>query len=119
MLEQAGDAVAQNVGRAQKHPTHEAALFFGLSGPAGITQHGLFLGGDSVQDHLDAGLAAQGGVDGQIIVVGIAPAVLGVVVVVAARLRSVFSISSLMPFSSCALTNGSVLASSRRHSTGA
>ena len=37
----------------------------------------------------------------------------------AARLRSVFSISSLMPFSSCALTNGSVLASSRRHSTGA
>ena len=31
-------AVAQNVGRAQKHPTHEAALFFGPSGPAGITQ---------------------------------------------------------------------------------
>ena len=38
MLEQEGDAVAQNVGRAQKHPTHEAALFFGPSGPAGITQ---------------------------------------------------------------------------------
>lgn len=68
--------VAQNVGRAQKHPTHEAALFLGRPARRGSLSHGLFLGGDSVQDHLDAGLAAQGGVDGQIIVVGIAPAVL-------------------------------------------
>ena len=56
--------------------------FLGRPARRGSLSHGLFLGGDSVQDHLDAGLAAQGGVDGQIIVVGIAPAVLGVVVVV-------------------------------------
>ena len=35
MLEQEGVAVAQNVGRAQKHPTHEAALFFGAVRPGG------------------------------------------------------------------------------------
>ena len=51
--------------------------FLGRPARRGSLSHGLFLGGDSVQDHLDAGLAAQGGVDGQIIVVGIAPAVLG------------------------------------------
>ena len=33
MLEQEGVAVAQNVGRAQKYPTHEAALFFGAVRP--------------------------------------------------------------------------------------
>ena len=94
MLEQEGDAVAQNVGRAQKHPTPRSSIVF-LGRPArrGSLSHGLFLGGDSVQDHLDAGLAAQGGVDGQIIVVGIAPAVLGVVVVVGSTVAVGLSIS--------------------------
>ena len=56
--------------------------FLGRPARRGSLGQGLFLGGGCVQDHLDAGLAAQSGVDGQIIVVGIAPAVLGVVVVV-------------------------------------
>src|SRR5699024_5734095 len=40
------------------------------------------LGLDGGQDHLDADILAQGGVDAQVVVVHVAPAVLGVVVVV-------------------------------------
>ena len=73
-------AVARNVGRVPKHPTHESSLFY-FEVP-GRSAKVLLLGGGCVQDHLHAGLAAQSSVDGQIIVVGITPAVLGVVVVV-------------------------------------
>ena len=60
-------------GGRRTHPTHVLIVVFGVW--LGVTAS--FPLGGCVQNHLHAGLAAQGGVDGQIIVMGIAPAVLG------------------------------------------
>ena len=63
-------------------PTQHHCFLTLQPGTERLLLRSLFLGGHCVQDHLHAGLAAQGGVDGKVVVVGITPAVLGVVVVV-------------------------------------